>query len=142
MEQLSAKNAFLSLQQNTQHQLLKQADHLKTYKTFSDLKDSARFQSRQERIDSLSKDFEAMFMKQMLDQMFDGVRVDELTGGGKAENIYRGMLMDAYSKEIAERGQLGIADSVKRQILAYEQQPKTPAANKQAANDVTTNVIQ
>lgn len=66
------------------------------------------------------KDFEAMFMTQMLQHMFSGVdqQKDGMFGGGHAEQMFRPMLLEEYGKIIANRGNgIGLADHVTRSLL-------------------------
>ena len=68
-----------------------------------------------------SKDFEAMFLSQMLKPMFAGVKSDSMFGGGKAENIYRSMMIQQYGKEISNAGGVGIAKEVQRELISLQQ---------------------
>lgn len=72
-------------------------------------------------IDAVSKDFEAMFIGQLLKQMQNTVPVDPHFGGGKAEEIYRSLMMDAYAKRFADAGGIGISDSIKAQLLQAQE---------------------
>lgn len=73
------------------------------------------------RIDAISQKFEGMVLGQMLKPMFEGLKSDKLFGGGFAEDMYRGMMVSEYGKLMAERGGLGIADAVKRQLLSVQE---------------------
>lgn len=70
-----------------------------------------------------AKDFEAMFMTQMLQHMFSGLdKQDGMFGGGHAEQMFRPMLLDEYGKMIAHRGNgIGLADQVTRSLLATQE---------------------
>jgi len=74
------------------------------------------------RLDAATQDFEAMFVAQMLQPMFADIKVNDMFGGGKGEEIFRGFMIQEYGKIIAETGQLGIADAVKRQLLETQSQ--------------------
>ena len=65
----------------------------------------------------VAEDFEAMFLAQMLQHMFTGIRTDGPFGGGHAETIYRSLLVDEYGKLLSRTGGVGIADAVQREIL-------------------------
>lgn len=69
------------------------------------------------------KDFEAMFMTQMLQHMFSGLDEQKgMFGGGHAEQMFRPMLLDEYGKMIAQRGHgIGLADQVTRSLLATQE---------------------
>ena len=68
-----------------------------------------------------AKDFEAVFINQMLSTMFEGVKTDGPLGGGPAEGMFRSMMIDQYSKTIAGQGGFGLADQVKREILRLQE---------------------
>ena len=69
------------------------------------------------------KQFEAMFMTQMLNHMFTGLEQgDGIFGGGQAESMFRPMLTDAYGKMIANHGNgIGLADQVTRAMLKHQE---------------------
>ncbi|NBO19268.1 MAG: hypothetical protein EBV03_08610 [Proteobacteria bacterium] len=68
-----------------------------------------------------ARDFESMFMSQMLEQMFGDSIGDEAFGDDDSSQIYKGLLMDAYGKEVAKSGGIGIAQYVKRELLALQE---------------------
>jgi peptidoglycan hydrolase FlgJ len=72
-------------------------------------------------IDAIAKDFESMFIAEMMKPMFEGLEVDPMFGGGKGEEIFRGLLLQEYGKIMAETGTLGIADSVKRHMIEMQE---------------------
>lgn len=72
-------------------------------------------------LDKVSQEFEAMFIGQMLQHMFEGVDADPLFGGGKAEKIYQSMLVDEYGKIISRTGGIGVADQVKRELIRLQE---------------------
>ncbi len=79
------------------------------------------------RIDETAKDFEAMFVTEMMRPMFDTVEVDKTFGGGKGEEIFRGFMLDEYGKNMAASGGLGIADLVKAQLIEMQSVADKPA---------------
>ncbi|MBO6503815.1 MAG: rod-binding protein [Kordiimonadaceae bacterium] len=68
-----------------------------------------------------AEQFEAVFLSQMLAPMFETVKTDSFMGGGHAEQVYRGMMVEEMGKEIAKQGGIGIADSVYREILKLQE---------------------
>lgn len=68
-------------------------------------------------IDKTAKDFEGMFMSQMMQPMFDGLTVDPLFGGGNGEKVMRSFLVQEYGKLASNSGHLGIADAVKKEMI-------------------------
>jgi Rod binding domain-containing protein len=76
-----------------------------------------------QRTNQVGKQFEAMFMTQMLNHMFTGMDQENgLFGGGHAEAMFRPMLLEEYGKMIANRGNgIGIADQVTRVMLSQQE---------------------
>ena len=82
-----------------------------------------------DKIDHAAQEFEAVFISQMLTQMWAGIETNDMFGGGHAEDIYRSLLIDEYGKVIARQGGLGIADHVKAEMLALQEQQKGAPIN-------------
>ncbi len=72
-------------------------------------------------IEATAKDFEAMFVSEMIKPMFEGLDTAPPFGGGKTEDVFRGMMLQEYGKMIAETGQLGIADVVKAEMIKLQE---------------------
>ncbi len=68
-----------------------------------------------------AEQFEAVFLSQMLQPMFETVPTDSFMGGGQAESVYRGMMVEEMGKSLAKQGGIGIADSVYREILKLQE---------------------
>jgi flagellar protein FlgJ len=68
-----------------------------------------------------AKDFEAVFINQILGAMFESIPTDGPFGGGPGEGIFRSMMIDQYSKTIAAQGGFGLADAVKRELLQAQE---------------------
>jgi peptidoglycan hydrolase FlgJ len=66
-------------------------------------------------------EFEGFFIASALESMFSGIETDGLFGGGHGEQVFRSMLLQEYGKSIAERGGLGIADTVQREIIRLQE---------------------
>jgi len=77
--------------------------------------------SSSEQIAKVGQDFEAMFLSQMFQFMFEGLDADPEFGGGQAETTYRSLMIDEYGKQIAQKGGLGIAEAVTRTLLAAQE---------------------
>lgn len=69
------------------------------------------------RVDAAAKEFEAVFIAQMLAPLFSSIETPEIAGGGKSEEFFKSMLQDSYAKAMAERGGFGIADHVKSSLI-------------------------
>jgi flagellar protein FlgJ len=73
------------------------------------------------KVEQSAKDFEAMFVTELMRPMFDGLETGGMFGGGKTEEVFRGLLLDEYGKMMADTGQLGIADFVKAEMIAMQE---------------------
>ena len=71
-------------------------------------KDSKLFQACQ--------DFEAIFMKQMLNVMRKTVNKGELLNGGFAEEVFEDMLYDEYAKKMVKNSQFGLSEMLYREL--------------------------
>ena len=74
----------------------------------------------EKQLNAVAKDFEAMFMTEMMKPMFEGIKPDKLFGGGKTEEVFKGILLQEYGKIMSETGQLGIADAVKAELIRIQ----------------------
>ena len=68
-----------------------------------------------------AEEFEAFFLAQFIDRMFADLPTDGTFGGGRGEKIFRSLLSQEYGKVMARNGGVGIADSVYREILKYQE---------------------
>jgi len=73
-----------------------------------------------QKIEEAAKEFESMFVAEMLKPMFDGLDPDPMFGGGKTEEIFNGFMREEYGKMIAQTNQFGIADQVKQQLIELQ----------------------
>ncbi len=56
----------------------------------------------------------------MLGQMFEGLSTDGPFGGGQGEAMFRSVLMDSFGKQMAKNGGVGVAASVRREMLKMQ----------------------
>jgi flagellar protein FlgJ len=77
--------------------------------------------SSEEEIDRVAKDFEAVFISQMLRHMFGDVGKEGLMHGGNAEEMWRDMLTEEYGKVVAGAGGIGIAPHVKAELTKLQE---------------------
>lgn len=88
---------------------------------------SAQIMPKLGRIDSAAKadkvaqDFESVFLSQMLQPMFKGIEAEEPFGGGQGEEVWRSMMVDEIGKQMARAGGIGLASSVKAEILRMQE---------------------
>ncbi len=72
------------------------------------------------KIEQTAREFESMFLSEMLKPIFESVPVNEIFGGGKTEEIFGGFLRDEYSKMLAGTGSIGIAELVKDALIEMQ----------------------
>lgn len=91
-----------------------------------------------------ARQFEAVFLGQMAQMLFDQVEQGDFSGGN-GEEIFRGILAEKMGQEMARRGGIGIAPAVMEQILriqaeanqAARPQPENP---RPAAGEVARQI--
>ena len=77
-----------------------------------------------ERLKKTCTEFEAIFIKQMLDAMRQTVdHSGSLVKQGMANNIFQDMLYDEYSRKMAKAGHFGIAEMMYKQFTEKVIQP-------------------
>ena len=79
----------------------------------------------------VAREFEAMFVGMMLKSMRETVGEDKLTGGGHGEEVYRSLLDQEYAKGIAERGGLGLAQMIEKQLVVQGDKSERKNAKSQ-----------
>ncbi|MAI61545.1 MAG: hypothetical protein CBB87_03545 [Micavibrio sp. TMED27] len=72
-----------------------------------------------------AKEFEAVFIAEMMKPMFEDIKTDGMFGGGHGEEAFRGVLLQEYGKMVSQTGQLGIADQVKAEMIRMQAQLET-----------------
>lgn len=88
-----------------------------------DLAEKAKGLKNGAQIEEAAKEFEAVFLAEMLKPMFEGVKEpDPLFGGGKGEEIFNGFMVQEYGKIMAERGGIGIAEYVKAELIRIQEE--------------------
>ena len=75
-----------------------------------------------QRIKDAAREFEAVFFAEALKPMFESIEVNELFGGGKGEEIFRGFMLQEYGKEIAKKDITGIQTQVQHKLLEIQEQ--------------------
>jgi flagellar protein FlgJ len=81
------------------------------------------------KVEEAAREFEAVFIAEMMKPMFENISTDGMFGGGQAEEIFRGMLVQEYGKQLAAQGTIGISDHVKEELLRIQ------ASSNQGVND-------
>lgn len=68
-----------------------------------------------------AKDFEAMFLNTMFQQMFTGIDGEGPFGGSGATAVWRSMLTDQYARTFAKAGGIGIAPDIYRSLIGLQE---------------------
>lgn len=100
--------------------------------------DALRKTRDMEKIDAAAQDFEALFIAEMMRPMFDGISTEAPFGGGKGEEVFRGMMLQEYGKIMAQTGSIGVAGSVKEAMIRMQDQADNASmqrASIEAAED-------
>jgi flagellar protein FlgJ len=74
-----------------------------------------------DKVAEAAQEFETVFLTAMLKPIFETVEVSEEFGGGSAEETWRELLVEEYAEEIAKSGGIGIADSVRAELLRLQE---------------------
>ena len=82
---------------------------------------------KDDRLYRTAQEFEAIFVKQMLQSMRKTVQKNDLLDGGFAEELYQDMLYDEYALLMAKTANFGLADLIYERYEQYADE-KTPVA--------------
>ena len=80
------------------------------------------------RTKAAAREFEAMFLGQMLAPIFDSLPTDGPFGGGNSEEAFRSLLVGEYAKAISKRSPIGVADQMVRGLLQAQEVPMAATA--------------
>ncbi len=76
---------------------------------------------RNMKAEKAAKDFESLFISQMLEQMFGESIGTDFFGSDESSDVYRQLMVEQYGKKISESGGIGVADYVKRELLKLQE---------------------
>lgn len=68
-----------------------------------------------------AREFEAVFLSEMLKPMLEGMAIDGPFGGGHGEEMFRGVLAEELGRSLARRGGVGLARSVDMQLVGLQE---------------------
>ncbi len=72
--------------------------------------------------DKAARQFEGVFLGEMMSQMFHGVGTDPLFGGGEGEKMFNDLLVRQYGQKMANTGQgIGIASTLKKMMIQMQE---------------------
>lgn len=81
------------------------------------------------RAQKAAKEFEGVFITQMLGQMFSGIQTDKTFGGGEGESMFRSLMLDQYGKQISAQGGIGLSSTITAQLLKHQEQAQAAQAS-------------
>ena len=99
-------------------------------------------------IHETAQKFEAMYVSEMMNYMFEGTDLSESGfGGGTGEKMYQSLLVNEYSNKLSQSGQAGIAPVMEREMLRLQELQRNPRLAQQPAaadklSDKTTKPIE
>lgn len=71
-------------------------------------------------IKETAEKFEAQFLSVMLGQMFTATDLGKPFGGGPGEDMFKSFMTEAFGKQMAKAGGIGVADAVGREMLKLQ----------------------
>ena len=69
----------------------------------------------------VAEDFEAVFIAQMLQPMFQNMGAEEPFGGGESAKMWRSMQVEEYGKAITQAGGIGMTDAVLKEMIKLQE---------------------
>lgn len=81
---------------------------------------AARQSRTPDQLRATAEDFEAVFLAQVLEAMM-GDTTQSSFGGGPGEAAFGSMLNEEYARVISRAGGIGLADSLAREMLRYQE---------------------
>jgi len=73
-------------------------------------------------LEKTAKDFESVFMAQMIKPMWAGVETDGMFGGGAGEDTMRDLLIQEYGKSMVRNDQYGLAPAIMDAMIRMQGQ--------------------
>lgn len=83
----------------------------------SSLRGNNNIEARKAKLRKAAGDFEAIFVRQILKSMRSTLISGGMFGSGSVGEIYSDMMDNAISEKIAERGDMGLADIIYKQMV-------------------------
>ena len=68
----------------------------------------------------IAKEFEALFLQEMLQPIFNQIDTNGPFGGGAAEAAFQPLLLQEYAQSISETGGIGVSDAIMNEILRMQ----------------------
>lgn len=78
-------------------------------------------QGSREEMEKAAKDFESVFMAQMLKPMWEGMETDPVFGGGPGEDVMRDLLVQEYGKSMTAADEFGLSQAVMEEMIKMQE---------------------
>ncbi|WP_082733842.1 rod-binding protein [Polycladidibacter hongkongensis] len=72
-------------------------------------------------LDKKAKEFEAVYLNQLMQSMFSGLQEGGTYGSGPGSDAWRSMLLGEYANQLAQSGGIGLAETIKAQMLEIQE---------------------
>ncbi len=79
------------------------------------------------KFEDAAQEFEAVFTGEMLKPMFENIDSGGPFGGGKGEEVFRGMLVQEYGKILARTGSIGMTTQIRDQMIKMQEEANNAA---------------
>lgn len=73
------------------------------------------------KVRELAEEFESVFLKDMLEEMFAGVADGDPFGNTEGADAWRSIQVEEFGRAISRAGGIGIADYVQRELIALQE---------------------
>ncbi|WP_028480197.1 rod-binding protein [Pseudovibrio exalbescens] len=83
-------------------------------------KDSSQ-QTRESALLDKAREFEAVYLNQLMQTMFNGLETGGTFGSGPGADAWKSMMVNEYATSMAANGGIGLADSITRQLLDFQE---------------------
>lgn len=70
---------------------------------------------------SKAREFEGIFISQMLETAWSTVPTDGLSGGGMGEDIFRSLMIQDIGQQMARQGGIGLAPHIQAELLKMQE---------------------
>jgi Rod binding domain-containing protein len=68
-----------------------------------------------------AREFEGIFISQMLETAWSTVPTDGLSGGGMGEDIFRSLMIQDIGQQMARQGGIGLAPHIQAELLKMQE---------------------
>lgn len=87
--------------------------------SLSDTRASSEMTARQKTLQSTAREFEAVFLAEMLSHT-SLAATSESFGGGAGEDAFKSLLTREWATQMTEKGGIGLAETIYQRLLARE----------------------